>query len=203
VRLVHLAVLSSSVVIAACVSTPAGGGLGEGSTAQPQIVSVDSGFPPRAVTARLTQDGYAALLLVAPGHSATLLYPPDSATNNRFSSGTHRIAFEVPTVLAETDSQRLQRIRDQQRAAPRSRTGTRRTVTPIPANAPTFLLLVTSTQPLQYSRMIDKTGGVSIPIVEMEALNAVAKAIKSTLPEEPRDWAGYYVPVTLRRTDRR
>lgn len=196
-------VLSAGLFIAACATTPSRGALGEGSTAQPQIVSIDSAFPPRAVTARLSQPGYAALILVAPGHSATLLYPADSATNNRFSEGTHRIGFEVPSVLAETDSQRLQRIRDQQRSAPRSRTGTRRPIPPIPANAPAYLLLFTSPQPLQYSRMVDKTGGVSIPIADMEALNAVAKAIKSTIANEPRDWAGYYTPVTLRRTDRR
>lgn len=188
---------------AACASTTAGGTLGEGVSTYPRIIQVDSAIPPRSISASLTQPGYVALLLVAPGHSATLLYPADSATNNQFTPGTHRIAFEVPSVLAETDSQRLQRIRDQQRAAPRTRAGSRRTMTPLPANAPTYLLLLTSTQPLVYSRLIDKTGGVSIPTAEMEALNAVAKAVKSTLPSEPRDWAGYYHPVDLRRLSRR
>lgn len=188
---------------AACASTSAGGTLGEGVSAYPRITHVDSAIPPRAISATLPQAGYVALLLIAPGHSATLLYPADSATNNQLAPGNHRIGFEVPSVLAETDSQRLQRIRDQQRTAPRTRAGSRRTITPLPANTPTYLLLLTSSQPLVYSRLIDKTGGVSIPNVEREAINAVAKAIKATLPNEPRDWAGYYHPVDLRRFDRR
>ena len=184
---------------AGCASAPAGGALGEGAAARPRIASVDSGVPPRAASLQLDQPGYAAVFLVAPGHSATLLYPADSGVNNQLAQGTHRIEFEIPSQLAETDSQRLARIRDAQRNVPRSRAGTRRTIAPIPPDTPTFLLLLTSPQPLVYQRMIDKTGGVSIPNIESEALNAVAKAIKSTITTEPREWAGYYQPVELRR----
>jgi hypothetical protein len=60
-------------------------------------------------------------------------------------------------------------------------------------------LLVTSPKPLVYQRIIEKTAGVSIPLIDTEALNAVAKAIKATIPSEPRDWAGYYQRVELRR----
>jgi hypothetical protein len=62
-----------------------------------------------------------------------------------------------------------------------------------------YLLLLTSPQELDYDRMIEKTGGVSIPSVDTEALNAVAKAIKATLMGEPRVWAGHYQPLLLRR----
>ena len=47
--------------------------------------------PPAAATVQLDRDGYAALILVAPGHSATLLYPADSTTDTRLSAGTHRL----------------------------------------------------------------------------------------------------------------
>lgn len=197
-RTAVLSVLAMVMVGSACASTPSGGALGEGAALQPKIAGVDSGFPPRGATVQLDREGYAALLLVAPGHSATLLYPPDSATNNKLSPGTHRLQFDIPSVLAETDSQRLARIREAQRT-PTRRSSTRRTITPIPMSTPTFLLLVTSPQPLVYQRMIDKTGGVSIPNLDDEALNAVAKAIKSTLESEPREWAGFYQPVELRR----
>jgi hypothetical protein len=70
---------------------------------------------------------------------------------------------------------------------------------PISPTVPTYLLLVTSPRPLVYQRLIDKTAGVSIPMVDDEALNAVAKAIKSTIPEEPREWAGYYQRTELRK----
>jgi hypothetical protein len=46
-------------------------------------------------------------------------------------------------------------------------------------------------------RVHDKLTGVSIPTDDMEALNAVAKAVKSTLPTEPREWAAYYRLVDL------
>ena len=169
-----------------------------GASSQVRIAGVDSAFPPRAATVQLDRDAYAALLLIAPGHSATLLFPPDSATNNRLPSGTHRLRFDIPSALAETDSQRLARIREAQRTPTRRRTS-QRVTTPIPASTPTFLLLVTSPQPLVYQRLIDKTGGVSIPNMDDEALNAVAKAIKSTIEAEPREWAGFYLPVELRR----
>lgn len=193
------ALLSTVFLVgSACVSTPSGGALGEGASFQPRIAGIDSGFPPRVATVQLDRDVYVALLLIAPGHSATLLYPPDSTTNNRLPTGTHPLRFDIPTALAETDSQRLARIREAQRN-PARRGATRRTMTPIPPSTPTYLLLVTSPQPLVYQRMIEKTGGVSIPNIDDEALNAVAKAIKSTLENEPREWAGFYQPVELRR----
>ena len=46
--------------------------------------------------------------------------------------------------------------------------------------------------------MRDKTVGVTIPIEDVEALNAIAKAVKSTLAVEPREWAGYYQHVEIR-----
>jgi hypothetical protein len=186
------------VVASACVSTPSGGALQDGADYQVKIAGVDSAFPPRAATVQLDRDSYAALLLIAPGHSATLLYPADSTTSNRLTSGTHQLRFDIPSALAETDSQRLARIREAQRN-PARRGSTQRVTPPIPPSTPTFLLLVTSPQPLVYQRMIEKTGGVTIPTMEDEALNAVAKAIKSTIETEPRQWAGFYLPVELRR----
>jgi hypothetical protein len=69
----------------------------------------------------------------------------------------------------------------------------------VPAATQTYLLLVTSPQPLSYQRIIEKTAGVSIPSIETEALNAVAKAIKSTIPSEPREISGYYQRIELRK----
>ena len=79
----------------------------------------------------------------------------------------------------------------------RARSG--RSNVPIAPTTPTYFLLVTSPKPLVYQRIIEKTAGVSIPLVDTEALNAVAKAIKATIPSEPRDWAGFYQRVELRR----
>lgn len=186
-----------------CATDPRLGALGEGGVAEPRITAVDTTTPPRFATVQLDQEAYAALFLVAPGHSATLIFPADTMTDNQLGAGSHRLQFEVPTVLVETDSQRIERIREAQRRAGRRRsippTGSA-VVGPIPMSVTPYLLLLTSPQELDYRRMIERTAGVSIPTVDMEALNAVAKAIKGTLPSEPRSWAGYYTPLYLRGT---
>lgn len=186
---------------AACATAPKLGPLGEGTVAAPGIIAVDSAFPPGNATVRLDQAGYVALLLVAPGHSATLLYPADSTTSNQFAAGTHRIAFQIPGVLALSDSvlrQRTQR-RDTSRLSTRARTSGTGLLGPIPPTTQPFLMVVTSPQQLHYQRILEKTVGVSIPLLDTEALNAVGKAIKSTIANEPREWAGYYRAIELRR----
>jgi hypothetical protein len=162
----------------------------------------------------LDQPGYVALVLIAPGHSATLLYPTDSVTDNRLSAGTHQLTLRIPEVLVMVDSirnpDRTQRIggrapvdstilnpgRQRSDTAIRARSNR---PPPLSPTVPTYLLLITAPKPLVYQRIIDKTAGVSIPISDDEALNAVAKAIKSTIPEEPREWAGYYQRTELRK----
>jgi hypothetical protein len=186
-----------------CASAPQVGPVGEGFALRPVITRVDSTQPPGYVDIQLDRPGEVALLLVAPGYSATLLYPPDSTTANRFDAGAHQISFRIPDVLVNADSARnaarMGRGMDTSRARIRSRNrGRVATPMPLPDAVPTILLLVTSPQELSYGRIIEKTAGVSIPTLRDEALNAVAKAIKSTLPNEPREWAGYFVVLELR-----
>jgi hypothetical protein len=184
-----------------CVHTPTAGPVGEGSALQPTITAVDTAVPPQHAWINLDRPGSAALVLVAPGHSATVLYPPDSITNNALSAGAHRLSFRIPDPLLETDSMRMagMRTRDSARVNPRNRTARTRTLPPLPPTTPTFLLLVTSPQPLDYRRLLEKTVGVSIPTIEAEALNAVGKAIKSTIATEPREWAGFFQVIALQR----
>jgi hypothetical protein len=154
----------------------------------------------------MDQPGYVVLLLVAPGHSATLLYPADSLMSNKLTAGAHHVTFQIPDLLAQTDTLRYpaQRGRQQPDSALRNPGGVRAPSRgsgppPVPAATQTYLLLVTSPQPLSYQRIIEKTAGVSIPSIETEALNAVAKAIKSTIPSEPREISGYYQRIELRK----
>jgi hypothetical protein len=192
---VGIAVTSISV---ACASAPASGRLGEGATVHPRITGVDSVRPPRRATVQLEQREHAVLLLVAPGHSATLLYPKDSLTPNELAAGSHQLEFQIPDLLVASDSMRLvQPRRDSMRLGRRGPTA--RSVTPIPPSVPTYLLLVTSPQPLVFARIVEKTAGVSIPTIDTEALNAIGKAIKSTIAAEPREWAGYYQQIEVRR----
>jgi hypothetical protein len=186
---------------AGCVNTPTAGPVGEGSSLLPKITAVDTAFPPGNAWVNLDRPGSVALLLVAPGHSATVLYPPDSLTNNKLSAGAHQLTFRIPDPMLETDSARMAaaRSRDSSRVNPRARPTRTRTLPPLPSTTPTYLLLVTSPQPLDYKRLVEKTSGVSIPLVDAEALNAVGKAIKSTIPTEPREWAGFFQLISLQR----
>jgi len=184
---------------------PASGPLAEGSTAVPRITAVDSLRPPKFARVQLDQPAYAVLVLVAPSHSATLLYPADSTVDNHLGAGSHQLTFTIPSAFV-SDSTRQDRARRQRPDSTLRYPGgvgpsTRNTrnYPPIEPSTPFYLLLVTSPQPLVFRRVLDKTAGVSIPAVEIEALNAVAKAVKSTLTTEPRDWAGFYQRVELSR----
>lgn len=191
--------------VLACASAPIAGPLAEGS-AHPRITAVDTMHPPRSAWIEMDQPEYAAVVLVAPGHSATLLHPPDSLTNNKLTAGAHQISFRIPDLLVQSDTFRnpAQRGRQQPDSALRNPGGVRSPSRgagppPVPAATQTYLLLVTSPQPLSYQRIIEKTAGVSIPSIETEALNAVAKAIKATILNEPREISGYYQRIELRR----
>lgn len=205
-RTVVAGLIVIGVFAASCATVPLAGTLADETSLKPTITAVDTVFPPRSAFVQLDRAGYAALLLVVPGHSATLLYPADSQTNNQLSAGAHQLTFRIPEILALSDSARnaaraaADRARmDSSRLRRRTRTttGGAPPLTPIPPEATTYLLLVTSTQPLTYPRILEKTVGVSIPTMELEALNAVAKAIKLTLTTEPREFGGYYRKVQL------
>ena len=197
------AILTTTIVgIVACASSPTAGPLGEGSTVYPRISAVDSSLPPHFATVQLDQPEHLALLLIAPGHSATLLFPSDSVTPNRFNAGAHQIPFQIPDALVESDSSRMVSLRgprDTTIRLGRPRSGSGRLIPPLPPTTPTYLLVVTSPQQLSYNRILEKTAGVSIPTLDNEALNAIGKAIKSTIPSEPRQWAGYFQLIELRR----
>lgn len=184
----------------ACAKQATFGALGDSPSppSPTRITAVDSTRPPRSISLQLDQPGFVVVMLIAPGHSATLLYPPDSATDNRLAAGAHTLRVEIPEQLVQTDSQRaaaMARARDSAFSARRTRP---RGMTPLLPTTPTYILVITSPQQLSFSRVREKTVGVSIPLDDMEALNAVAKAVKSTLANEPREWAGYYQLVEIR-----
>lgn len=198
--------MAAAITMAACASTPDSGQLGEGMAGTPRFTGIDTARPPRGAMLELPEPAWVAIVLVAPGHSATLLYPGDSVTNNRMNAGASTVTFRVPEVLAPDDSAALVRRRtarardDSLRQRARGRTPAMRpALGALSPETPTYLLLLTATQPLNYQRMIDKTAGVSIPLLSNEALNAVGKAIRSTLAEEPRTLSGYFQRVELWR----
>lgn len=199
--------LAPIVVLAAltaCTSAPKAGPLGEGFGGASRIVAVDTALPPQFAVVELAQPMHVAVLLIIPGHSATLLHPRDSAAGQRLDAGQSTVRFEVPALLARRDSDAI-RQRQGTLSAQDSVLRRRRTTGmssnspgPVPANAATFLLLLASPQALSPQRIIERTVGVSIPSMDDEALNAVAKTVRATLPE-PRTLEGYYQLIELTR----
>ena len=193
--------LMLAATLAACAPAIRVGPLGEGSSNYPSITAVDSSTPPKSMSIKLDREAWVVVLLVAPGHSATLLYPIDSVTDNHHKAGELSLALSVPDRLTRRDTTTLRRpntamdtvARRQREMAFRNRDN----LPMLPPDTPTYLLVITSSQTLSFSRIVEKTVGVSIPLVETEALNAVGKAVKSTLTQEPREWAGYYQQVTV------
>jgi len=181
----------------ACASAPTAGAIGEGFDVHPAVTSVDTAKPPHFAWIELDRQNWVALLLVQPGRGVTLLYPRDSATDNKLTAGAHQLTFTLSNTRATVDS--LNRAR---RRTP-GREDTLRTITEQRTSAPpaqmqdNYLLLFSSPELLTWTRVHDKLTGVSIPIDDMEALNAVAKAVKSTQPTEPREWGAYYRLIDL------
>jgi hypothetical protein len=200
---IHPAHLILAALATACATVvPVGGSIDEGTTDNPTIVSVDSAIPPASLSVRVEKDAYAVVLLVAPGHSASLLYPKDSTVDNRLSAGTHELKYDIPGRLVPPDSAR--RAREQQarrdttiRMQARPPSGGMPYLPPVNPEASSFLLVVTSPQPLVYRRVLDKTAGWSIPVEDMEALNAISKQVKSTIVAEPRAWGAAFHAVKL------
>jgi hypothetical protein len=200
VRTVAVVCATLPLLAAACASAPNAGALGEGFDLHPAITAVDSAIPPHSAWIDLDKQQYVVLLLVTPGRGVTILYPRDTIVDNRLSAGAHELTFVLTSQraqIAQVDS--LNRMRRRTSAGDDSlRRGAERGARGgAPATYQPYLLLVASPQPLSYARIRDKISGVSIPIDEMEALNAVSKTVKATLTTEPREWASYYRAVNV------
>jgi hypothetical protein len=201
---IHTARLVALLALTACASAPTAGPLTEGLGGTSRIAAVDTTRPPSSVTVQLDEPAHVAVLLVIPGHSATLLYPRDSAADTRRPAGQSTIAFEVPGLLARRDSggirQRPGMVRAQDSTMRRRTTSGTGAIGPgpVPIDAPAYLLLLASTRPYSYQRVIERTSGVSIPSIDEEALNAVAKAVRATIPE-PRTVTGFFQLIEIAR----
>ena len=205
-RLLPIALFGATA--SSCASSVTHGALSESSMSAASIAAVDSATPPRSVDVQLERDAWLVLLLVAPGHSATLLYPTDSLTSNKLNAGTHHLEFKVPEHLVVTESAKAAdnaKAREDYDSAARRRARNRTTgfsPPPLTPATPTYLLVVSSPHRLTYARVIDKTAGVSIPTLDHEALSAVGKAVKSTLSsQEQREWAGYFYQISVVQPD--
>jgi hypothetical protein len=192
-RIVPLLALAAG----ACASGPAIHRLGDYATLQPLFSLPPNEKSPTRITVNLASPAYVAVLFVVPGRGTAIVYPVDSTTNNRVSTGQ-----SIPIRFSERPFNRdsmLAAIRRQQQGGGRvtARDTSRDTIRfgslrdPSPAASPIgYLLLVASPDSISYPMLRRRIEGVSIPIDDTEALSTVMKLVKATL-RDGSPLAGY------------
>jgi hypothetical protein len=195
--------------LAACASAPQPRQLGDYPTLTPRLAVVDSERPPRNLTVDLATPASVVVVYVAPGRSTRVVYPADTLTSARLPAGSHRIVATWPPPRMSPDSARRDSIARANRARrdTAARANRPRPVPVLPdpeaGIAPMgYLLLFATPAALQHGEVRRKVEGVTTPLDTDEALNAIAKQVRSTLdPAAP--WAGYAVEVTVVSDERR
>jgi hypothetical protein len=207
-----LLLASAAVVLgAACASAPQPRQLGHYAALGPRLAVVDSERPPTNLTVELSAPASVVVAYVAPGRSTRIVYPADTIGPPRLTAGSHRITATWPRPNPAADSARRDSIARANPARARrdsiARAGGQRTVVALPdpeaGLAPAgYLLLFATPAPLPYAEVRRKVEGVTTPLDADEALNAIAKQVRSTL-DPSAQWAGYAVEVVTEREEQR
>jgi hypothetical protein len=198
------------LLIIGCAGAPQPRELGNYSALTPRLAVVDSERPPVNLTVSLAAPASVAIMYVAPGRATRIVYPADSLGSPRLPAGSQRITATWPRPRPSADSARRDSIA--RANAPRTRrdsiarANVRRVVAlpdPEAGLAPTgYLFLFATPSPVPYDEVRRKVEGVTTPLDTDEALNAIAKQVRSTLDPSAR-WAGYALEVTAQPDEQR
>lgn len=130
-----------------------------------------------------------------------MVYPIDSTTYNYLPAGQHDIptTFSGTRRLAGSDTLLMRRPPASNRER---RNGNGRNQNASIMNRPFatsgYLLMLTSALPLSYAAVAPRVEGVTVPIEDDEALNAIAKQVLSTT-DRSKPWSGYYQRIDTRQ----
>jgi hypothetical protein len=203
-----MAIVSSAVD---CASAPQPREFGEYPALTPRLAVVDSERPPVNLTVELGAPASVLIAYVAPGRSTRIVYPADTLGAPRLAAGTQRITASWPRSRSAADSARRDSIVRANPARARRdsimRPGAPRRVMALPdpeaGLAPAgYLLLFATPVSLPYAEVRRKVEGVTTPLDANEALNAIAKQVRSTLPPSAQ-WAGYALEITTQPGEER
>jgi hypothetical protein len=189
----RLVALVAVLAVAACASVSQPRELGNYNALAPRLAVVDSEHPPVNLTVGLGSPASIVVIYVAPGRSTRIVYPADSLTAPRFDAGSQRVIATWPRRRSPADSARRDSVA---RAAARTN-APRMMALPDPEAglAPSgYLFLFATPSALPYAEVRRKVEGVTTPLDTDEALNAIAKQVRSTLDPSAR-WAGYALEV--------
>jgi hypothetical protein len=206
-------VLLILLLSAACSSAPLTKQLGDYTILTPSFTTAAAEKSPSHATVNLAAPAYVAMLFVVPGRGSVIVYPTDSATNNRLEAGAHDVPLSFPSGPMNRDSAIAALRRQGNRrpgnapppAQPRPQPGvpqmpsdsafrdstrrdappTRAPITePSPSSSPVgYLVVVASPAAMRFGLLKRRIEGVTIPIEDDEALSTVMKLVKSTLPD--------------------
>jgi hypothetical protein len=201
----------AALLAVGCASAPQPRQLGQYTALNPRLVVVDSERPPTNLTVELSAPASVVVAYVAPGRSTRIVYPADTVGPSLFTAGSHRITASWPRPNPAADSARRDSIAranpERARRDSIARAAARRPVAALPdpeaGLAPVgYLLLFATPAPLPYAEIRRKVEGVTTPLDADEALNAIAKQMRSTL-DPSAQWSGYAVEVITERDDQR
>jgi hypothetical protein len=198
-------------VVAGCASAPAVLHIGDAPDLGATLSLMDSAAPPRNLEITLSQPAHVAVLLVVPGRGATLVYPRDTSLGpTHFLGGQHRVTAWYPgRGIAATVDSAARAAQDSsfdvRRPVPTDTVGRRRARTGFGDQVEdprdrhrnltvSYLLLVATPARLHPDVIRRRVEGVTIPLNESEALNAIGKLVRSTADPSAR-WAGHAIPV--------
>lgn len=160
----------------------------------PKVTPKSGERAPQHVTIDVARPSNVAVFFVVPGRPSQLLFPADSTQSGFVQPGAH----EVETSVAHqtlTDSARLARRPNQGTINPNDPRQQQRGRNGFPGDNGSllnrgYLLIYATPDPLPYSVLSTRVGGISIPIEDNDALNTVTKLIRETTHTNGT-WAAY------------
>jgi hypothetical protein len=185
------------MLAAACASGGDVGQLGDYAAYTPTLTTVEGQTRPSTVNVSLANPAFAVVLFVIPGRGATLIYPADTGASNYLTAGTHTLttSFSDRSKLVDTSFLPRPQNDSTRRRAQNTQPAARFDISALEREG--YLLLVTSADSLRAGQIARRIDGVTIPIEDDAALNAVSKLVIGSNPRSA-SWAAFYRLVQVK-----
>lgn len=180
-RTSFLLVLGAAALAAGCASAGKPRILGDNPTFAPTVVLTATERVPIGVTLQLPEPAHVAMFLVRPGAETALIYASDTAQSGRMPAGSYEIATSYGRSASGDTARLIRRAPTTQRppTQPNTRTGRQQAMEEEEGG---FVLVYTSETPLSPDTLRQRVVGITVPIYDTDALNTVAKLVRSTAP---------------------
>jgi hypothetical protein len=199
-RFVGAAVMFPAVAFFAACASSAPKTFGNYHDLAPLVQATQGERAPQHLTVQLNRPANVAVFLVTPGNRSLLLFPADSNQSGFIDGGSHLVETSVARQTLSDTSRLIRRPGQAGTGVPpqANRGGRGGNNRGFPRDSSLgysgalrgYLLVYASQDPLPYSILSSRVGGISVPIEDQDALNTVTKLIReSTHTTGP--WAAY------------